>query len=72
MTDLSLPFSSLTAQISPFASRTLQYTKEQLGQADDKVVFSVCYQIACDLLSNGVSRPNFLPNTSILRSGSTR
>ncbi|KEZ40971.1 hypothetical protein SAPIO_CDS6990 [Scedosporium apiospermum] len=27
---------SLGAQITPFASRTLQYTKEQLGQVDDK------------------------------------
>ena len=24
-------------QITPFASRTFQYTKEQLGQAEDKV-----------------------------------
>jgi len=29
--------SSLGAQITPFASRTFQYTKEQLGQAEDKV-----------------------------------
>lgn len=29
--------SSLGGQITPFASRTFQYTKEQLGQADDKV-----------------------------------
>lgn len=28
--------SSLGAQITPFASRTFQYTKEQLGQAEDK------------------------------------
>ncbi|KAJ2898849.1 uncharacterized protein MKZ38_003608 [Zalerion maritima] len=28
--------SSLGAQITPFASRTFQYTKEQLGQSDDK------------------------------------
>lgn len=27
---------SLGAQITPFATRTLQYTKEQLGQVDDK------------------------------------
>jgi hypothetical protein len=30
--------SDFGAQITPFASRTFQYTKEQLGQADDKVV----------------------------------
>ena len=29
--------SSLGGQITPFASRTFQYTKEQLGQAEDKV-----------------------------------
>jgi hypothetical protein len=29
--------SDFGAQITPFASRTFQYTKEQLGQADDKV-----------------------------------
>ncbi|EOO03810.1 putative bar domain protein [Phaeoacremonium minimum UCRPA7] len=29
-------FTSLGAQITPFASRTFQYTKEQLGQAEDK------------------------------------
>ena len=29
--------SSIGSQITPFASRTFQYTKEQLGQADDKV-----------------------------------
>uniref|UniRef100_A0A8H7N902 BAR domain-containing protein n=1 Tax=Bionectria ochroleuca TaxID=29856 RepID=A0A8H7N902_BIOOC len=29
-------FSDLGAQITPFASRTFQFTKEQLGQADDK------------------------------------
>ncbi|KAI1635421.1 BAR domain-containing family protein [Biscogniauxia mediterranea] len=28
--------SNLGSQITPFASRTFQYTKEQLGQADDK------------------------------------
>merc|ERR1712000_406907 len=28
--------SDLGAQITPFASRTFQYTKEQLGQTDDK------------------------------------
>lgn len=28
--------SSIGSQITPFASRTFQYTKEQLGQADDK------------------------------------
>ncbi|KAJ4425162.1 hypothetical protein N0V82_000217 [Gnomoniopsis sp. IMI 355080] len=29
-------FTSLGSQVTPFASRTFQYTKEQLGQADDK------------------------------------
>lgn len=29
-------FSNLGAQITPFASRTFQYTKEQLGQTEDK------------------------------------
>lgn len=29
--------SSLGGQIAPMASRTFQYTKEQLGQAEDKV-----------------------------------
>jgi hypothetical protein len=28
---------NLGSQITPFASRTFQYTKEQLGQAEDKV-----------------------------------
>lgn len=27
------------SQFTPFASRTFQYTKEQLGQAEDKVGF---------------------------------
>lgn len=27
------------SQFTPFASRTFQYTKEQLGQAEDKVSF---------------------------------
>ena len=35
--------SSLGGQITPFASRTFQYTKEQLGQAEDKV----CSSQAC-------------------------
>ncbi len=36
---LGLPFSFSTfgASITPFASRTYQSTKEQLGQAEDKV-----------------------------------
>lgn len=29
--------SNFGAQITPFASRTFQYTKEQLGQVEDKV-----------------------------------
>ncbi|AEO66882.1 uncharacterized protein THITE_2170419 [Thermothielavioides terrestris NRRL 8126] len=33
---LGKSLSSLGGQITPFASRTFQYTKEQLGQADDK------------------------------------
>lgn len=32
------PYSDFGAQITPFASRTFQYTKEQLGQAEDKVI----------------------------------
>lgn len=28
---------NLGSQITPFASRTFQYTKEQLGQVEDKV-----------------------------------
>ncbi len=28
---------NIGSQITPFASRTFQYTKEQLGQAEDKV-----------------------------------
>lgn len=35
-------YSSFGAQITPFASRTFQYTKEQLGQAEDKVGCAVC------------------------------
>jgi hypothetical protein len=38
--------SSLGGQITPFASRTFQYTKEQLGQAEDKVRDS--YSASCD------------------------
>lgn len=34
--DFGRGLASLGAQITPFASRTIQYTKEQLGQADDK------------------------------------
>ncbi|KAL2889251.1 hypothetical protein HOO65_030752 [Ceratocystis lukuohia] len=34
--NLGQTFSSFGAQITPFASRTFQYTKEQLGQAEDK------------------------------------
>jgi len=33
---LGSSLSNLGAQITPFASRTFQYTKEQLGQSDDK------------------------------------
>ncbi|KAK3318474.1 BAR domain-containing family protein [Apodospora peruviana] len=33
---LQKSFTSLGSQITPFASRTFQYTKEQLGQAEDK------------------------------------
>ena len=36
-TDADLSIRSFGAQITPFASRTFQYTKEQLGQAEDKV-----------------------------------
>lgn len=36
------PHSDFGAQITPFASRTFQFTKEQFGQAEDKVFqFSV-------------------------------
>ncbi|ROT39460.1 BAR domain-containing protein [Sodiomyces alkalinus F11] len=34
--NLGKNISSLSAQITPFASRTFQYTKEQLGQAEEK------------------------------------
>ncbi|SPO05800.1 probable BAR domain protein [Cephalotrichum gorgonifer] len=34
--DFGKGLASFGAQITPFASRTLQYTKEQLGQVDDK------------------------------------
>jgi hypothetical protein len=34
--NLGKNITSLGAQITPFASRTFQYTKEQLGQAEDK------------------------------------
>ncbi|TFA97429.1 Protein GVP36 [Trichoderma ghanense] len=36
-------FSDLSAQITPFASRTLQFTKEQLGQADDRTELPADY-----------------------------
>jgi hypothetical protein len=38
-----LRISDFSAQITPFASRTFQFTKEQLGQADDKVRCSAVY-----------------------------
>jgi hypothetical protein len=64
---------SLGAQITPFASRTFQYTKEQLGQAEDKVAFlplagwrRIIWRSMSD--SSSTYRPNFLPTTSTLRS----
>ncbi|KAK4065710.1 uncharacterized protein Triagg1_8479 [Trichoderma aggressivum f. europaeum] len=36
-------FSDLSAQITPFASRTFQFTKEQLGQADDRTELPADY-----------------------------
>lgn len=37
LTCLSFCPSNIGATITPFASRTFQYTKEQLGQVEDKV-----------------------------------
>ncbi|RFU73575.1 bar domain [Trichoderma arundinaceum] len=36
-------FSDFSAQITPFASRTFQFTKEQLGQADDRTQLPADY-----------------------------
>lgn len=36
ISNIGKSFSSIGASITPFASRTFQYTKEQLGQAEDK------------------------------------
>lgn len=36
-------FSDFSAQITPFASRTFQFTKEQLGQADDRTELPADY-----------------------------
>lgn len=41
--DFGKGLASFGAQISPFASRTLQYTKEQLGQVDDKTQLPADY-----------------------------
>jgi hypothetical protein len=64
--DFNMDFKSLGknlsdfgAQITPFASRTFQYTKEQLGQTDDKVVchtLPIFLLLSCLLLHAG---PNF-------------
>ncbi|CAH0050027.1 unnamed protein product [Clonostachys solani] len=43
-------FSDLGAQITPFASRTFQFTKEQLGQADDKVTNPPITQLPPDYI----------------------
>lgn len=49
LTVVSNEHSDFGAQITPFASRTFQYTKEQFGQVEDKVC--VDFGIQCELRS---------------------
>ena len=36
----------VSATFTPFAARTQQYVKEQLGQADEKVCLRLCHELA--------------------------
>lgn len=68
---IALSYSDFGSQISPFASRTFQYTKEQLGQAEDKVVRLTTTSLGASFVTDiSPSRLSFRPTTSTSRSAS--